>query len=93
MKKIFIAVFLKYVNVFIYGEFYTKHKIIFFAQLHVSTCPRNVGIELSIRQGNEHVFSCSMLNLMLLMLKQYECPNTSTPKNDFSLTPFFSNSI
>ena len=31
---------------------------------------QNVGLELPIGQGNEHVFSSSMLNWVLLMLEQ-----------------------
>ena len=54
---------------------------------------RNVTMGLPIWQGNEHVFSCSTLKWVLSVLEQYGCPNTNTPKNDFSLTPFFSNSI
>ena len=54
---------------------------------------RNVRMELPLWQGNEYVFSCLTLNWVLLMLEQYGCPNTSTHKNDFSLTPFFSNPI
>ena len=53
----------------------------------------NVGIELPVWQGNRHVFSCSGLHSVLLLLEQYRCPNTSTPKIDFSLTPFFPHSI
>ena len=49
-KEIFIAVFLKILNFFIYGEFYTKnYKTIFFlAQLHVSTCHEMLLMELPI---------------------------------------------
>ena len=49
----------------------------------------NVGMELSIWQGNEHVYSCSALNSVLLLPEQYGCPNTSTPKNDFPLNTVF----
>ena len=79
---------------FIYGEFYTKnYKTIFFRTITCRCMSRNVGIELPIWQGNEHVFSCSTLNWLLLMLDQYGCPNTSTLKNDFSVTQFFFKSI
>ena len=49
---------------------------------------QNVRMELPIWQGNEHVFLCSTLKWVLSMLEQHGCPNTSTPKNDFSQTPF-----
>ena len=49
----------------------------------------NAGMLLPISHGNGHVFSCSALNSVLFLLEQCGCPNTSTPKNDFSLTLFF----
>ena len=91
-KRYFIAVLLKNSNFFIYGQFYTKN----YKTITYKYMSRNVGMELPIWKGNENfqwVFSCSTLNWMLLILEQYGCPNTSTPKNDFSLTPFLSNSI
>ena len=48
-KEIFIAVLLKILNFFIYGEFYTKIiKQFFLAQLHVSTCHEMLLMELPI---------------------------------------------
>ena len=86
--------FEKFELFFIYAEFYTKnYETIFLSQLHVrSTCPEMLLMELPILQGSGHVFLCSTLNSVLLML-EHGCPNASTPKNAFSLTPFFSNSI
>ena len=62
-------------------------KQFFFAQLHVSTCPEMLLMELLIWQGNGQVFSWPTLISVLLMLEQYRYPNNSTPKNDFSQTP------
>ena len=53
----------------------------------------NAWILLPIWQGNGYVFSQSGLNSVLLLPEQYGCPSTSTPKNDFSLTLFFYNSM
>ena len=93
-KEIFIAVLLENLNFFMYGEFYTQnYKTIFLAQLHVSTCPKMLLMELPIWQGDGNVFLCTTLNSVLLIPEQYGCANTSTPQNDFFLTPFFSNSI
>ena len=70
-KEIFIAVLLKNLNFFIYGEFYAKnYKTIFLAQLQVSICPEMLLMELSISQRSGHVFSCSTLNSVMLMLEQ-----------------------
>ena len=87
-KEIFIAVLLKNLNFFIQWILHKNYKTVFFAQLHVSTCPKLLLMELPIWQGNGQVFSCSTLISVLLMLEQYGWPNTSTPKNDF-----FPNSI
>ena len=77
----------------VYGEFYIKNrKTTFFGTITCKYMSRNVGMELTKWQENEHKFSCTTLNWLLLMLEQYGCPNTSTAKNYFSLTPFFSNS-
>ena len=48
-KSIFKAALLKNLNFFTYGEFCTKnHNTTFLAQLHVSTCPKMLLMELPI---------------------------------------------
>ena len=47
----------------------------------------NVVMELPIWEGNEHLFSCSVLaQAVLKLLERYGCPNTCAPNNDFCLS-------
>ena len=89
-KRFLQLLFLNILMFFIYGEFYTKHYKTIFCTI---TCKY---MSPKCWNGADYMtrkWTCSTLNSMLLMLEQYGCPNTSTPKNDFCLTPFFSNSI
>ena len=56
-KEIFIAVLLENLNFFMYGEFYTQnYKTIFLAQLHVSTCPKMLLMELPMGLLSNSIF-------------------------------------
>ena len=78
-------IYLIYIYIYIYTYIY-----LFILYIYCMYMSVNVEMELPMWQGKRHVFSCSALNSVLLLLYQSASPNTSTPKIDFFLNPVFS---
>ena len=91
-KETFIADFLYIWYIYIYIYIYT-YIYLFILYIYCMYMSVNVEMELPMWQGKRHVFSCSALNSVLLLLYQSASPNTSTPKIDFSLNPVFSYAV